>query len=243
MPIIFDKNSRDRSTDNYIRNLKKNRPTKDTNIFFNTTISLLLAVTLATFEAISLYNKCGVTEEKLQTVSKELMQTKTKLAMYEKQSKSQKVNQQAPMPPVQQVKPEPVPDNGTLAFKNRNPLNVKAETDHYWQGQIGRDKQKHAIFKSWEYGIRAASLTLRSYAKKHRINTVEGIIARFTDTKNPKVISAYINTVCKRLSLKPNEEFDIVPRIPELLRAMAYFEAKLEIPERYFAPYDILAKR
>ena len=220
-----------------VEHLKQNRPTRAAKLLLATTAYLLVAFIISTSAAVSFYNKGAVIEDKLRVVTAELNKAKAKLAGYEQKIKNANHRQ-----PIQQVKPEPVPDNGTLAFKNRNPLNVKAETDHYWEGQIGRDKFKHAIFKSWEYGIRAASLTLRSYAKRHRINTVEGIVARFTDTKDPKVIAAYIASICKKLNLKPDEKFDIVPRIPELLRAMAYFEARLEIPERYFAPYDILAK-
>ena len=81
----------------------------------------------------------------------------------------------APAPAVQCWK---VKDNGSLAFRNRNLLNVKGKN---WQGQVGNDKFGHAVFKSWEYGVRAAAFTLRTYAVKHKLTTLESIVGRFAE--------------------------------------------------------------
>lgn len=128
--------------------------------------------------------------------------------------------------------------NGTLASENRNPLNIKARSTDPWEGQIGRDKYGHAVFETWEHGIRAASLVLRSYAVTHEIDTVEGIINRFAEGNR----EAYVAFLCNRLDVRADEPLDIIARMPDLLRAMSRFESGMELPDKYFIAYDILAK-
>ena len=124
--------------------------------------------------------------------------------------------------------------NSSLSMRNRNPLNVKGTQ---WQGQVGTDEQGHAIFCSVEYGIRAAAKVLRSYARRHGINTIEGIVKRFAEGNQKE----YIIFLSKRLGLAPNEEFDILPRMTELLRHMSRFECGIALPEKFFVAYDILS--
>lgn len=129
--------------------------------------------------------------------------------------------------------------NETLARKNKNPLNVKALSGKdKWQGQIGRDDQGHAIFSTWEHGMRAAALVLKNYHRRHGIETVEGIVRRFAEGNQEE----YIKFLCNRLNVKPDEKIDVVRRMPEILRAMARFEAGENLPERLFVAYDILGK-
>ncbi len=130
------------------------------------------------------------------------------------------------------------PKPQTLARKNNNFLNVKGRG---WKGQIGVDKIGHAVFSSPEYGFRAAALTLRSYAKKHKIQTVEAIVDRFCEAKG-KTREQYIKHICRHLNVKPDEKFDLIRRMPELLKAMGRFESGESIPPRYVDGYDILAK-
>ena len=114
-------------------------------------------------------------------------------------------------------------------IRNKNPLNVKYSKESPWKGQIGDDGTGFAVFKSWEYGVRAASFVLKNYAKKHNISTVEGIITRFSDTDQEE----YIKFVCKNMNLERDESFNVVKRMPELLRLMSRFE-------ELFAPYDVI---
>lgn len=133
----------------------------------------------------------------------------------------------------------PVQNNETRARKNKNPLNVKALSGaDKWHGQIGRDDQGHAIFSTWEHGMRAAALVLKNYHRRHGIETVEGIVRRFAEGNQEQ----YIKFLCNRLNVKPNEKIDVVRRMPEILRAMARFEAGENLPERLFVAYDILGK-
>lgn len=128
--------------------------------------------------------------------------------------------------------------NDTLASENCNPLNIKARSTDPWEGQVGRDKHGHAVFKTWEHGIRAAALVLRSYAVTHGIDTVEGIINRFAEGNR----EAYVAFLCNRLDVRADEQLDIIARMPDLLRAMSRFESGMELPDKYFIAYDILTK-
>lgn len=128
--------------------------------------------------------------------------------------------------------------NDTLAALNKNPLNVKFRKDDPWEGQVGYDEFGHAMFDEWEYGIRAAALVLRSYAVIHEIDTVEGIVKRFAEGNQ----ESYIDFLCDRLGVSSTDSIDVIARMPELLRAMSRFESGMDLPDRYFAPYDILTK-
>lgn len=145
------------------------------------------------------------------------------------------------LPVAKQSMPEVVIDveePQTLAQKNNNPLNVKRPANGgRWKGQIGTDKFGHAQFKTQEYGIRAGALVLRTYARKHKVSTVEGLVARFAEGNQ----EGYVKTLCRRLRVKPDEKIDLVKRMPELLRAMVRQESGKDLPEHFFAPYDVVA--
>ena len=129
-----------------------------------------------------------------------------------------------------------------LAIKNRNPLNVKMIAPNKpWLGQISIDSHGHAIFSTFSYGIRAAAMTLKSYALKYGINTVEDIILRFTEA-TPEQTYSYILYVSQKLGVKPQQKINIKKQLPLLLRHMSKYECGIDLPDSLFAPYDILAE-
>lgn len=143
-------------------------------------------------------------------------------------------------PPVVIIKEKVQPiivekNNGTLAFKNKNPLNVKCK-GFTWKGQIDIDQFGHAIFSTWEYGVRAASYVLKNYYKQHKIDTLEGIVTRFARGNTKE----YVEFLCKRMNLKRDEKFNVVNRMSELLKYMARWESGQELPDELFIPYDVL---
>lgn len=125
-----------------------------------------------------------------------------------------------------------------LAVRNFNPLNIKALKYEKWKGQVGTDKHGHAIFESYEYGVRAAAHILKNYWQRHNICTVSELVNRFAEGNR----EAYIRFICQKLKVAPDEKLDMVRRIPQLLRAMSHFESGRILPEYLFIPYDILAK-
>jgi len=126
---------------------------------------------------------------------------------------------------------------GTLAFKNNNPCNVKRlPNGQKWRGEVGYDSQKHVRFSSIHYGLRAFVLTMRSYQYRHGIKTLDALIDRYCGGN-----ADYVAFLSRRLGLKPDEEFKIVPRIPELARWMSVYESGKELDKSLIAPLDILA--
>lgn len=143
------------------------------------------------------------------------------------------------------VRKQPLPDvvidveePQTLAQKNNNPLNVKRPANGgRWKGQVGVDKFGHAQFKTQEYGIRAGALVLRTYARKHKVSTVAELVERFAEGNH----EGYVKNLCRKLGVEPDEKIDLVKRMPELLRAMVRQESGKDLPEHFFAPYDVVA--
>ena len=93
-----------------------------------------------------------------------------------------------------------------------------------------------------EYGLRAALCLLRTYYNKHGCRTVRSIVARW-DPEGERVISAYVQTVCRLTGLKP--ETPLPPMKAEtqvvwcdLVLAMATMECGLSAQQREeLAPY------
>lgn len=127
--------------------------------------------------------------------------------------------------------------DGTLSRKAGNYLNVKAPSDSYWLGQKGRDAHGHAVFVSPEWSLRAGTLVLRSYYQRHGIKTVRGIVERFS-TNNHDEYTAYL---CKRMGLDPDEEFNVMKRMPELVRHMVRFESGSGVKPEHIHLLDVLS--
>ena len=135
------------------------------------------------------------------------------------------------------VQRQSVGAEGTLSRKAGNYLNVKAPSDSYWLGQCGRDSHGHAVFKSPEWSLRAGTLVLRSYYQRHNIKTVRGIVERFS-TNNHEEYTKYL---CDRLKLDPDEEFNVMRRMPELVRHMVRFESGSDVRPAHIHMLDVLS--
>lgn len=103
-----------------------------------------------------------------------------------------------------------------LGFKNNNPGNIKGKN---WYGQIGTDKQGHAIFSSEVYGIRALAKTLINYEAKG-IDTIEKIVSKYAEGNNKN----YIRFLSSYLNVKPNEKLNVGHKLHELVSAIITFE-------------------
>lgn len=124
----------------------------------------------------------------------------------------------------------------TLAVQNNNPCNIKAVRTP-WKGQVGTDKHGHAVFDEPAHGIRAAANVLINYYLRHGLDTLNGVVGRFC-TGNREQYVAYLS---RRLGLRPDESFDVLARLPELLQAMARFESGREWDRSLFLPYSLIS--
>ena len=126
---------------------------------------------------------------------------------------------------------------GTLSRKAGNYLNVKAPSDSYWLGQKGRDAHGHAVFVSPEWSLRAGTLVLRSYYQRHNIKTVRGIVERFSTNNHAE----YTKYLCDRMKLDPDEEFNVMKRMPELVRHMVRFESGSGVKPEHIHLLDVMS--
>jgi len=135
------------------------------------------------------------------------------------------------------VSKQSVGADGTLSRKAGNYLNVKAPSDSYWLGQTGRDRHGHAVFRSPEWSLRAGTLVLRSYYLRHGIKTVRGIVERFSTCNHAE----YTKYLCDRLGLEPDEEFNVMRRMPELVRHMVRFESAADVRPEHIHMLDVMS--
>ena len=135
------------------------------------------------------------------------------------------------------VQKQAVGADGTLSRKAGNYLNVKAPSDSYWLGQQGRDAHGHAVFVSPEWSLRAGTLVLRSYYQRHGIKTVRGIVERFSTCNHEE----YTKYLCARLNLEPDEEFNVMRRMPELVRHMVRFESGSGVKPEHIHLLDVMS--
>lgn len=136
------------------------------------------------------------------------------------------------------VQRQAVGADGTLSRKAGNYLNVKCNNrPDYWLGQCGIDAHGHAVFKSPEWSLRAGTLVLRSYYQRHGIKTIRGIVERFSTNNHAE----YTKYLCDRLKLDPDEEFNVMKRMPELVRHMVRFESGSDVRPAHIHMLDVLS--
>ena len=123
----------------------------------------------------------------------------------------------------------------TRGVRNRNPMNIVAmSSKNPWRGQIGKDNENHAIFETFEHGLRAGYLTLRRYYEKHGINTLIGITTRFCEGN----ADVYARFIAQNIGVKPDEPINVLDYMPEIMKSMVRFENGFDIfPDTYFIPY------
>lgn len=120
-------------------------------------------------------------------------------------------------------------------LRNCNPLNLVKSTNS-WLGKITPSQDPvFEQFQSIEYGIRAAMITLRSYIRKHKVDTVAAIIHRWAPD-GQKAEAAYVAFVCKQTQWQPSQRIRIENKnhVIMLMQAMAHFENGREIPYYLF---------
>jgi len=108
-------------------------------------------------------------------------------------------------------------------IRNNNPTNLE-DAGIAWQGMIGTDGP-YCVFDTMENGIRAAAINLRNYWRLHGINTVDGIVRRWSATDQ----DAYVSHVSGWIGVDPQDALDMedVGVRTQLLQAMTRQEEGL----------------
>jgi hypothetical protein len=143
------------------------------------------------------------------------------------------------------------PPFSTTGVRNKNVLNVKGDG---WMYSLGRDDRGHNIFPTFEKGLRAGIITLRTYWVKHQKRSIAAILSRWAPASDtigslpgapPNSPVAYSNFVAKRMHVSPVAQlrlFDEAGRVIDpiqlydLVAAMAAYEnhADLKLPRYVF---------
>jgi hypothetical protein len=115
-------------------------------------------------------------------------------------------------------------------LRNKNPGNIVAPASgriDWWPGAVGVDDEGYLIFERKIDGIRAIVINLKSYHRKHKINTVRKIINRWTRvSSSDDDRRGYILTVSRRLGVGPDTPLNMYdPRVlREITRGIVYYE-------------------
>ena len=123
----------------------------------------------------------------------------------------------------------------TRAIRNNNPMNIERGSSE-WRGRMPREKMtavqaaetRFEVFEAPQWGIRAATIILRTYLRRG-VDTVAEIIGTWApkkgSDKNPT--EKYIEHVAKAMGVDPNAELDTSdPNVLlKLFKGMIEFEA------------------
>lgn len=110
-------------------------------------------------------------------------------------------------------------------IRNNNPLNIRKGND--WQGE--RQNQTDRAFEEFtsvENGLRAGFIIIRNYIKRRPpVNTPALIVKRWAPPSE-NATQRYIDTVCKRAILKPDERLTFADKnkLCRLVSAMCFVE-------------------
>lgn len=100
--------------------------------------------------------------------------------------------------------PEQIVSTADRGFRNNNPGNIIPNGVKY-NGLTGTDSSGFGIFSSMQYGIRAIAVILKVYSSKYGLNTVDGIIRRWSATDQ----DAYVTNVSALLGVDPHDFIDV----------------------------------
>ena len=89
-------------------------------------------------------------------------------------------------------------------IRNNNPTNM-VDSGIDWDGMTGTDANGFCVFATMADGITAAKKNLRSYWRLHGINTVDGIVRRWSATDQ----DAYVSQVSAFLGVDPQDSLDM----------------------------------
>jgi len=122
------------------------------------------------------------------------------------------------------------PATGTArSDRNNNPGNIR-KSDISWAGKVPGTDAEFETFATPEAGFAAAQQNLATYQTKHGINTVAGVINRWSPPdgagNTPASTSNYIRSVASALGVDPHQPLNLTDPATNaaMVRAMAVVE-------------------
>ena len=90
-------------------------------------------------------------------------------------------------------------------IRNNNPGNIVWTGSPIFRGELGAEPEgTFAIFDTPEHGIEAIARNLVAYQDRHALNTVDGMIRRWSATDQ----DVYVANVCRALGVAPKDTID-----------------------------------
>ena len=78
----------------------------------------------------------------------------------------------------------------TRGIRNNNPLNIRYVSKTKWLGAVKtKEDTEFEEFTDVHYGFRAAYITLMTYREKYNLNTINGIIHRFSPSNENNTVN------------------------------------------------------
>lgn len=117
-------------------------------------------------------------------------------------------------------------------IRNNNPLNIRI--GNTWLGERNNPTDPNfEEFCTMEYGIRAAFIILRRYIRRYHKDTVTSIVSTWAPANENNTLR-YIDTVCARTGLEPNQpiKYEDCATMCKLVEAMAFFECGQPIDQK-----------
>lgn len=113
------------------------------------------------------------------------------------------------------------------ALANHNPLNIRKGNKWYGESPNSTDTE-FETFLNDAYGFRAAFRIIHNgFKASPPRNTVRSIITRWAPPEDGNHTKSYIDIVCQRAGLNPDERlaYQDITRMCALVHAMAYVES------------------
>lgn len=124
-------------------------------------------------------------------------------------------------------------------IRNNNPGNIDYSPTNDWVGQLPHDPAIEARFCRFDTpinGIRAMSILLQTYQRKHDLGTVRQIVERWAPG-NENDTEAYIRSVCRMIGVNDDETINV----KDYATARALIVAKIKVEcAGYTYPDDVI---
>lgn len=108
-----------------------------------------------------------------------------------------------------------MPANAPRGLRNNNPGNIMTlPSGHMWDGQTGVDPEGYAVFGTPEAGMKAAATNLNTYATRHAIDTVAGVVNRWAPASAGNNTGNYATYIAQRMGVAPDQKLNMSdPRV------------------------------
>ena len=109
-----------------------------------------------------------------------------------------------------------------LNVRNNNPLNIRFNPANDWDGQTG-ENGGFAVFKTPEYGFRAAYKLITRYINQYGLTTLDKVVHRWAPPDDDNHTQAYIDYLAAKL-----DKFTWTPIFDSEIPALIYYMAEFE---------------